>query len=251
VGAAEAASFAAPREAVVRVVSSLLDDVSRLGAGEPAILGAVAQRLTAVGRALGATRVTVAIDDGRLGRQVFTSGRALLEANTDAIWADAGVWTDPPTAIDGSAAELLVRAVTVAVAFAAREPGDRTGLLEPGLGEAVVRAVELGWTFTLAVVHFDGPLDDPSGGELRSALRGGDAVTMTSAREAVLLLFATTADEVPARLEAASAAGRWPRCIYGLAHCPGDGRTASALLDHAVHGLDLAARARYPAPTPR
>jgi hypothetical protein len=251
VGAAEVASFAAPREAVVRVVSSLLDDVSRLGVGEPAILGAVAQRLTAVGRALGAARVTVAIDDVTLGRQVFTSGRALLGSGTDAIWADAGVWTDPPTAIDGLAAELLVRAVTLAVAVAAREPDDRAVTLEPWLGEAVVRAVELGWAFTLAVVRFDRALDDASGDELRAALRGGDAVIVTSAREAVLLLFATTGDEVPARLEAASVAGRWPRCSYGLAHCPGDGRTARALLDHAVHGLELAARARHPAIAPR
>jgi hypothetical protein len=250
VGAAEAVSFAAPREAVVRVVSSLLDDVARLGAGEPAILGAVADRLDAVARGLGAARVTVAVDDEALGRQVFTSGRRLLGDDTAAIWADAGVWTDPPSAIDGTAAELLVHAVTLAVALANRDPRDardRGSALEPWLGEAVARAVDVGWAFTLAIVHFDAPLDDASGAALRAALAPGDSVTMISAREAALLLPAITAEEVPARLEAASAAGRWPRCVYGVAHCPGDGNTTAAVLDHAVRGLELAADARYPA----
>src|SRR5262249_43010287 len=154
VGVAELMSFAAPREAVVRVVSSLLDDVTTIGAGDPAILGAISRRLDAVARELGAARVTVAVDDDVLGRHVFTSNRALLGADTPAIWAGAGVGPEPPSAIDGTAAELLVPAVGLAVALAAGRADDRRPELEPWLGEAVARAVELGWAFTLAIVHF-------------------------------------------------------------------------------------------------
>jgi hypothetical protein len=178
-------------------------------------------------QAIGVRQLVVAVDDQRVGRQIFTSDRGVLRLSL-ALRCGAPVWTEPAAVIPLDVERRLLGAVAD---FCARmhEPRDS---LAP-LGGAVARALRYGWTFTLVCV--DSAL--PAGG-----LRVGDTLLRTGPAESLLIVEAARDEEVPAILArlaegAGSSArgrggGRAP-LTFGLVHCPGDGSDPDELVERA------------------
>src|ERR1700694_3841530 len=90
-------------DAADRLIGDLADAV-------PA-LRAVGAALAVLADGLGVEKVIVAVDDARLGRQVFCSGRKPLGEQGTGLRGPQGAWTQPPRALDDVATSLLVRAV--------------------------------------------------------------------------------------------------------------------------------------------
>ena len=222
-------------------------------------LGVIADALTELAVALDAERVVVAVDDGRLGRQVFTSARAPLGSEPIGLFGRPGIWTEPARLVErlGRDEAELVRAsigaavhalpydasATDAAVPARREP------VEAALAGAVARARTHGWAFTLALVRFDDGDHSPARiAGVWSGLRPGDVVDAAPAGvDAItLLLPATRDDEAATILAAAVRRGRLPRCAFGLVRCPADADSVARLLELARQRLAEAIAARDP-----
>ncbi len=225
--------------------------VSRISRGDRP-LGAIADALTELAATVDADRVVVAVDDLRLGRQVFTSARAPLGTEPVGLFGGPGIWTDPADRIHPDEAELVTAGVGVAVhALPHDVPALRPapgGAGDADLAGAVARARDHGWAFTLTLVRFDDADASPARiAALQSALRPGDAAARgASAGTVTVLLPAARDDEVAAILAAAVREAGLPRCAFGLARCPADAGEATRLLALARRRLDDAIAARDP-----
>jgi hypothetical protein len=102
-------------DAAIAVVLGATDTlVGHLADAVPA-LQAVGDTLESLAGELGVARVIVAIDDAELGRQVFCSGRRPLGDGGVGLFGPEGTWTEPARTVDAIAAQLLERAIVVAV----------------------------------------------------------------------------------------------------------------------------------------
>jgi hypothetical protein len=214
-------------------------------------LRAVGDALRMLADGLGVEKVIVAVDDARLGRQVFCSGRLPLGDDGVGLCGPPGAWTQPPRPLDDGAALLLVRAVAVGVV---RSTG-RRGVLErqaraeelavdgANLTDAVVaaaaRAVRHGWGFTLVLVRGGPGLTEG----LRKRRRAADTLVAVSDHELALLLPETAGDRVPQVLARLAEGGGVPPFSYGLACCPADSTDPAVLCRTAAERLDEALRA--------
>ncbi len=237
------------RPTTVAVVTRL---AARITNGD-APLGAIADTLTDLATALDAQRVIVAVDDGRLGRQVFTSARSPLGTVPVGLFGTPGTWTEPADCLDVEQAQLVT--ATVGVAVASLRQDDDAPLVavaydgpEQVLGGAVARARDYGWAFTFALVRFDDDVRSAARlDDLRAALRPGDVVLSSGRGTIGVVLPATRDDEVAPILSAAVRAAVLPRCAFGIARCPNDGVDVDRLLALAAQRLDAALAARDPA----
>jgi hypothetical protein len=232
--------------AVLGATDRLLGD---LADAVPA-LRAVGDALAALAELLGVEKVIVAVDDARLGRQVFCSGRVPLGDDGVGLRGPPGMWTQPPTDLGDDAARLLVRAVGVGVVRstasrrAARGSGDESlALRSNGLVDevtaATARAVRYGWGFTLVFVRGGTGLAEG----LRQRLRAADMLVAASDHDLALLLPETAGDRVPLVLSRLAEGTGLPPFSYGLACCPADGTDPALLCRTAAARLDEATRA--------
>ena len=143
-----------------RLVGDLADAV-------PA-LRAVGDALAVLADGLGVEKVIVAVDDARLGRQVFCSGRVPLGEQGVGLRGPQGAWTRPPLPLDPVATSILIRTVGIGVTRSLdRAPVSRprvapvaeTSALADAVATATARAVRHGWGFTLVLVRADGRAD--------------------------------------------------------------------------------------------
>jgi hypothetical protein len=233
-------------------------------------LGVIADALTELAAALDAARVVVAVDDRRLGRQVFTSARAPLGTEPVGLFGTPGIWTEPPELVErlnrdetdlvrasiGAAVHALPDdmagevADTVPAVRAAVPPATPTSAGPSAtLTGAVARAREHGWAFTVALVGFDDGNHSPERiADLWSGLRPGDIVEVAPAGfgAVTVLLPATRDDEAATILATAIRRGGLPRCAFGLIRCPADADDATRLLALARRRLAEAIAARDP-----
>jgi hypothetical protein len=238
----------------VAVVTRL---ATRLAEGDRP-LGVIADALTELAAVLTAERVVVAVDDQRLGRQVFTSARAPLGVEPIGLFGAPGVWTEPAELVarlDRDQTELLRASIGAAVhALHDDLPAARVASpirREPteALVGAAARARDHGWAFTLALVRFDDGDHSPARiAGVCSGLRPGDIADVAPAGfDAItVLLPATRDDEAAALLATAIRSTGLPRCAFGLIRCPADADDAHRLLDLARQRLAEAIAARDP-----
>jgi hypothetical protein len=233
---------------VMEVTDRLLGD---LADAVPAFR-AVGDALAELADGLGVEKVIVAVDDERLGRQVFCSGRVHLGDDGVGLIGPAGAWTQPPHPLDDGAARLLLRAVAVGVM---RSTSRRAAVavdamrLEPAaqepvsLGEVVAaataRAIRHGWGFTLVLARGGPGLTEG----LRKGLRAADMLVAVSDHEVALLLPETAGDRVPQVLARLAESGGVPPFSYGLACCPADSIDPTELCRTVTERLDDAMRA--------
>ena len=214
---------------------------------------AVGDALATLAQGLGVERVIVAIDDARLGRQVFCSGRAPLGSEGIGLLGPQGAWTQPPQVLDDVAASVLVRTVGVGVARSAARlpgravattdesvPGRATPALRDALATAAARAVRHGWGFTLVLVRGGARLAEV----LEGGLRASDLLVARDDHDVALLLPQTAGDRVPHVLARLTAGRDTPPFSYGLASCPADGTDPAVIYGTAAERLELATRAR-------
>jgi len=199
---------------------------------------------------LGVGRVIVAVDDATFGRQVFCSDRRPLGDDGIGLFGPAGVWTEPPRAIDETAARLLDRAIGIALGRAGAPAGEapvarRTAPelavpvgLAGTVAAATARALRHGWGFTLVLLRGGPGLTEA----LRPRVRAADTLVATSDQELALLLPETAGDRVPAVLARLAAGGGVPAFSYGLACCPADSRDPGVLARIAAERLGDAVR---------
>jgi hypothetical protein len=229
--------------AIDRLVGDLAD-------ARPA-LGAIGDGLQALAEGLGVERVIVAVDDATLGRQVFCSGRVPLGDGGVGLFGPAGAWTEPACTIDAVVAQLLDRAIAVAIsrAGAVRSEAAAIDLREPAalapptslsatIAAATARALRHGWGFTLVLLRGGPGLTEA----LRPRLRAADTLVATSDRELALVLPDTAGDRVPDVLARLAGGGDLPPFSYGLACCPADSRDAVVLARIATERLADAVR---------
>ncbi|HEY1737265.1 MAG TPA: hypothetical protein VGI86_01065 [Acidimicrobiia bacterium] len=225
-------------------------------------LGVIADALTELAAALAAERVVVAVDDARLGRQVFTSARAPLGVEPIGLFGAPGIWTEPAELVDRlprNESELLRASIGAAVhALPHNVPASHSPDLpttresrsaSAGFVGAVARAREHGWSFTLALVRFDDGDHSPARiAGVWSGLRPGDTADAAPAGfDAItVLLPATRDDEAAAILATAIRRGGLPRCAFGLIRCPADADEPTRLLALARQRLTEAIAARDP-----
>lgn len=231
-----------------RTASVVLDAADRLigdlADAVPA-LQAVGDALALLAEGLGVAKVIVAVDDARLGRQVFCSGRAPLGSEGIGLRGPQGAWTQPPRALDDVAASVLVRAVGVGVVrSAARVPepvlaATTTPALDDALATATARAVRHGWGFTLVLVRGGARLAEVLGKGMRAA----DLLVVRDDHDVALVLPQTAGDRVPHVLARLTAGRDTPPFNYGLACCPADGTDPAVLYRTAAERLALATRA--------
>jgi hypothetical protein len=213
-------------------------------------LRAVGDALRVLADGLGVEKVIVAVDDARLGRQVFCSGRVPLGEAGVGLSGPPGAWTQPPRSLDETDARLLVRAVAAGVvrSTASRRPAPVAAATTPavrstGVGDAVTaaaaRAVRHGWGFTLVLARGAVGLHERLGASLRAA----DSLIAVSDHEVALLLPQTAGDRVPLVLTRLASGSAGPPFSYGLACCPADGTDAAALCQTATERLEEAVRA--------
>ena len=228
---------AAVLDATDRLLGDLADAV-------PA-LRAVGDALATLADGLGVEQVVVAVDDARLGRQVFCSGRAPLGEDVVGLWGPPGAWTRPPRELDAAAALLLVRAVGVGVvrstarARVSTAQIARTTDLTDAVSAATARAVRHRWGFTLVLVRGREGIAEG----LSRHLRASDTLLSVSDRELALLLPETAGDRVPQVLARLAEGAALPPFSFGLACCPADGTEAGVLSRTASERLDEALRA--------
>jgi len=204
---------------------------------------------------LGVEQVMVAIDDVAHGRQVFSSGRALLGDHGELLIGPARAVTDPPSRLDDALGRLVVAAVAAAFERARTSPTSAaattemvTAGAEPGdllmrLRAATDRSTRYGWGFTLVLVELD-QAGDRSGHQIETHLRASDTLVEMGPREFGILLPAAGDDEVPGLLARVGRDGAVSTFCYGLAACPGDGTDPDALLALATARLQDAKELR-------
>ena len=190
---------------------------------------------------LGVEKVIVAVDDARLGRQVFCSARAPLGSEGIGLVGPQGAWTQPPQMLDDVAASVLVRAVGAGVVRSAARVPERSPAttaspaLDDALATAAARAVRHGWGFTLVLVRGGARLAEVLG----SGMRAADQLVVRDDNDVALVLPQTAGDRVPLVLARLTAGRDTPPFNYGLVclsrrrHRPGRplpnrGRTARA-----------------------
>ena len=234
---------AAVLDAADRLIGDLADAV-------PA-LRAVGDALAVLAGGLGVEKVIVAVDDPRLGRQVFCSDRVPLGDLGVGLVGPIGAWTEPPRALDVVATSILVRAVGVGVvrstargsvgALARQEAAlpDTSAALDDAVATATARAVRHGWGFTLVLVRGAAGLADA----LRPRMRASDLLVDSGGDEIAVILPQTAGDRVPQVLARLAEGGGGPPFSYGLACCPADGTEPALLLRTAAERLEAATRA--------
>jgi hypothetical protein len=211
-------------------------------------LRAVGDALAVLADGLDVEKVIVAIDDARLGRQVFCSGRLPLGEDGVGLCGPPGAWTQPPTRLDDAATLLLLRAVGVGVRRSAaprrveppRQPpvASSDGLAD-AVASAAARSLRYGWGFTLVLLR-GGP---GLAAALRARMRAADTLIEVSDHELALLLPETAGDRVPQVLARLAATAPTPPFSYGLACCPADGGDPAELCRTAAARLEEARRA--------
>jgi hypothetical protein len=240
-------SAATVLDATDRLIGDLADAVHPLRA--------VGDALATLAAGLGVEKVIVAIDDARLGRQVFCSGRVPLGDDGLGLRGPQGAWTLPPRPLDDVATAVLIRAVGVGVVRSTtRTPGanreidriasDPTDPITDAVATAAARALRHGWGFTLVLLRGAPGLADV----LRARMRGADLLVVGTGSEIAMLLPQTAGDRVPAVLARLAAAEGAPRFSYGLACCPADGTNPRQLVGTAFERLEEAAHATEVAP---
>jgi hypothetical protein len=229
-------------DATDRLIGDLADAVHPLRA--------VGDALAALADGLGVEKVIIAIDDERLGRQVFCSGRVPLGDDGVGLRGPQGAWTLPPRILDAVATAVLLRAVGIGVVRSTarassaslevdRVAGDASGdPIADAVATATARALRHGWGFTLVWLRGGPELADV----LRPRMRAADLLVIGTGPEIALLLPQTAGDQVPLVLARLSAAEGAPRFSYGLACCPADGTDPRLLARTAFERLEVAAR---------
>ena len=206
----------------------------------------------------------VAVDDRRLGRQVFTSARAPLGSEPIGLFGRPGIWTEPAQLVErlGRDEAELVRASVGAAVHALPHDASVTDAARgsravspsrPRSPAAVARARTHGWAFTLTLVRFDDGDHSPARiAGVWSGLRPGDVVDAAPAGvDAItLLLPATRDDEAATILAAAVRRGRLPRCAFGLVRCPADADSVARCSNSRVNASRKRSRRGIPAHAP-
>jgi hypothetical protein len=217
-------------------------------------LRAVGDALAALAGEIGVEKVIVAVDDARLGRQVFCSARAPLGDEGVGLRGPAGAWTQPPVPLDPVATSILVRTVGVGLIRsidrrpASRTPATRvaeTSAVASAVASATARAVRHGWGFTLVLVRSDVDAEGSArlAAGLKGRLRAADQLVASDGNEVAHVLPQTAGDRVPYVLSRLAAAGDVPPFSYGLACCPADGTDSAVLYRTAAERLATAGRA--------
>ena len=237
-------------QAVLAIAERLLVDVDTHESPLAALYGSLAEL---VGR-LDVSRVVVAIDDPRCGRQVFSSGRRPFPSWPDWVAKGPVMRTEPPVLISRDAQLTVIRSVGAAFSRALEiadgrkgrsgapgRPGVPERLMLP-LGAAVARAMRYGWGFALVFVAFSPSTErmvslEERLRDLRCSLRAGDVVTVLGERELALVIEAGTDDEVPPILARLARRAQLPAFSFGLAHCPGDASDADGIIELALSRL--------------
>jgi hypothetical protein len=200
-------------------------------AGAPS-LRAVADELGDLARATGAHRVVVAVDDPRLGRQVFCSGRRPLGDEGTGLWGPERVEIEPadrprdPAAV-ATGERLLLGAVRTTLRLVAEgADGEHRSPAMPfdqSLRIAVARARRTGWSSTLVLAEPIEPDVDARCGRaalVPEMLRAGESATLLDSGELGLLLDQTASGAVPGVLARVARAAGLGDLAFGLAVCP-------------------------------
>ena len=215
--------------------AALLESVRR----QDSPLRAISDALGDLASKAGANHAVLGINDAKLGRQVFSSNRTPLDANTGPLFGPASLITEPPTTIDPDGERLLIVAAELAFAslhqhLTVTEP--RVGThLRVRLDAAAAAASRFGWGFALVLAQCGAPHafvegamaydDDPS------------EVYRLDDYELAVILPSITAAEIPSKLGQIAQCRALPTLSFGVAMCPADGSDASTLLAVAATRL--------------
>jgi diguanylate cyclase (GGDEF)-like protein len=199
-------------------LAALISDLARAPSGIHFIYGALDQLVTRHEL----VDAVVVLDDARVGRQLFRSGRrtpALSALTCDWSQAPAGLYTDPelPPGLDPEAvSELCLLALHLDFSRHDASHDSLTGLynrrsFDAMLDKSVNRSSRYGWRFVLALIDIDRfkALNDQLGHgvgdriiqavgtELRISLRSGDGAARVGGDEFALILHNSSSAAVP------------------------------------------------------